>query len=1063
MIKQLLLSFACLVVTSANAQKTPVWQDPTVNQVNREARHAHFFAFENQDLARKGDKAKSARFLSMEGMWKFHFVKDHQNAPEGFYALKYDDSQWVDFPVPGLFELNGYGDKIYKNIGYAWGTTFKSNPPYIGETNNYTGSYRRTFELPADWNGQEVFFHVGSATSNLTLWVNGKYVGYSEDSKVAAEFNITKYLKKGQNLIAMQIMRWCDGSYLEDQDFWRFTGIAREVYLYATPKVHVQDFFVNADLKNDFKEGVLSGEVQIASAKGKTLDLQLIDPQGKEVKQTSVTMINNGPLTFRFETLGNVKAWTAETPNLYTLIMTLKQGDKVLEVIPQRIGFRHIEIKGGQLLVNGQPILIKGADRHELDPDGGYIVSVERMIQDIKIMKYLNINAVRTCHYPDDPRWYDLCDEYGIYLTAESNLESHGMGYGEGTLAKRQDYELAHLERQYGNVMSFKNHPSIIVWSLGNEAGYGPNFEKAYDWIKSYDQSRPVQYEQARHDGKTDIFCPMYMGYEDCEKYAQTDNPRPLIQCEYAHAMGNSIGGFKEYWDIIRKYPKYQGGYIWDFVDQGLRDKSKITGKEIFTYGGDYGRYPASDNNFNCNGIIAPDRRLNPHAYEVRYYYQNVWITDKGLKDGKIEIYNENFFKTLDDLELEWFVGGASGSHHHDNPGRPEGMTFGHGGTIAVNGIAPQERKVITIEAMKQVIERVLGHHGDQEIFVIFQFKSREAQPLIDKGQIVARQQFVLNPYQFPNLSTAAANSSLFTLHSSLKTEETESYVKFDAAGTTLTVGKWSGWIDYLDVDGQPMLIDRESLTPEFWRAPTDNDYGAWLQRRFEVWKTPQMKLKDCQVGDNRVVAQFEMPDVQATLTMTYTLQPNGEVVVNEHFVPNPPKEGKDAVKIPPMFRYGMQLQMPDEYDQVKYYGRGPVENYCDRNSSEFIGVYSNKVADEYYPYVRPQESGNHTDVRWFRVLNAKGRGLEFCSDAPMEASALRFLTEDLDDGAVKDKKIGRHSGDLIERPLTQVHIQQRQMGLGCVNSWGAWPRQEYLVNPEERNFTFVIRPLRAE
>ena len=614
MIKQLFLSLACMAVTAGYAQKTPVWRDPQVNQVNREARHAHFFAFENQDLAQKGDKAKSARFLSMEGMWKFHFVKDHQNAPEGFYALKYDDSQWVDFPVPGLFELNGYGDKIYKNIGYAWGTTFKSNPPYIGETNNYTGSYRRTFELPADWNGQEVFFHVGSATSNLTLWVNGKYVGYSEDSKVAAEFNITKYLKKGQNLIAMQIMRWCDGSYLEDQDFWRFTGIAREVYLYATPKVHVQDFFVNADLKNDFKEGVLSGEVQIASAKGKTLDLQLIDPQGKEVKQTSVTMINNGPLTFRFETLGQVKAWTAETPNLYTLIMTLKQGDKVLEVIPQRIGFRHIEIKGGQLLVNGQPILIKGADRHELDPDGGYVVSVERMIQDIKIMKYLNINAVRTCHYPDDPRWYDLCDEYGIYLTAESNLESHGMGYGEGTLAKRQDYELAHLERQYGNVQSFKNHPSIIVWSLGNEAGYGPNFEKAYDWIKSYDQSRPVQYEQARHDGKTDIFCPMYIGYEDCEKYAQTDNPRPLIQCEYAHAMGNSIGGFKEYWDIIRKYPKYQGGYIWDFVDQGLRDKSKITGREIFTYGGDYGRYPASDNNLNCNGIIAPDRRLHPHA-----------------------------------------------------------------------------------------------------------------------------------------------------------------------------------------------------------------------------------------------------------------------------------------------------------------------------------------------------------------------------------------------------------------------------------------------------------------
>ena len=1062
MIKQLFLSMACMAVVTVYAQKAPSWQDPEVNQVNREARHAHFFAFEDEELARQGDKAKSGRYLSMEGLWKFHFVKNHQDAPKDFFGLKYDDSKWVDFPVPGLFELNGYGDKIYKNIGYAWATTFKSDPPYIGETNNYTGSYRRMFELPADWNGQEVVFHVGSATSNLSVWVNGKFVGYSEDSKVAAEFNITKYLKKGQNLIAMQVMRWCDGSYIEDQDFWRFTGIAREVYLYARPKVHVEDFFVNADLKNDYQEGVLSGEIKIAQAKGKTVDLQLIDPQGEQVRQTSATMFNNGPLTFRFETLGQVKAWTAETPHLYTLIMTLKQGDKVLEVIPQRIGFRHIEIKGGQLLVNGQPILIKGADRHELDPDGGYIVSVERMIQDIKIMKYLNINAVRTCHYPDDPRWYDLCDEYGIYLTAESNIESHGMGYGDKTLAKRADYAKAHIERQEGNMMSFKNHPSIIVWSLGNEAGYGPNFEKAYDWVKAYDTTRPVQYEQARHDGKTDIFCPMYMGYEDCEKYAKTDNPRPLIQCEYAHAMGNSMGGFKEYWDIIRKNPKYQGGYIWDFVDQGLRDKSKVTGKEIFTYGGDYGRYPASDHNFNCNGIIAPDRRLNPHAYEVRYYYQNVWVTDKGLKEGKIEIYNENFFKTLDDLELEWFVGGASGGGHH-TANRPEGITYGHGGKIDVNGIAPQQRKVITIDALKQVAEKMMGHHGDQELFVIFQFKTREAQPLIEKGQVVARQQFVLNPYQFPSLSTAAANSSLFTLNSSLKKEETESYVKLDAAGTTLTIGKWSGMIDYLDVEGQTMLVDRESVTPEFWRAPTDNDYGARLQQRFAVWKNPQMKLKDCKVGENNVVAQFDMPEVQGTLTMTYTLQTNGEVLVNEHFMPNPAKEGKDAVRVPPMFRYGMQLQMPKAYSQLCYYGRGPVENYCDRNSSEFIGVYRNQVADEYYPYVRPQESGNHTDVRWFRVTDEKGSGLEFYSDAPMEASALCHLTEDLDDGVNKDKKIGRHSGDLIGRPLTQVHIQQRQMGLGCVNSWGAWPRQEYLVPCQERSFTFVIRPLKAE
>ena len=1036
MIRKLLLCVVCGAFTMASAQKTPVWRDAGVNQQNRLARHAHFFGFENAEKA-KGDKKQSDRYLSMEGKWKFNFVKNHQDAPQGFYALKYDDSKWVDFPVPGLFEMEGYGDKIYKNMGYAWCTTFKNDPPYIGETNNYTGSYRRTFELPASWKGQEVFFYVGSATSNLSVWVNGKYVGYSEDSKVAAEFNITKYLKPGKNLIAMQIMRWCDGSYLEDQDFWRFTGIAREVYLYATPKVHIQDVFV----KQDYVEGngVLNVDVKLAGKAN--LEASLYDAEGNAVAEG--LKFNASSLMFN---VPNAKPWTAETPYLYTLEIAVKKGAETTEVIKQKVGFRNIEIKGGQLLVNGQPILIKGADRHELDPDGGYIVSVDRMIQDIKIMKQLNINAVRTCHYPDDPRWYDLCDEYGIYLTAESNLESHGMGYREHTLAKNPAFAKAHLERQEGNMMTYKNHPSIIVWSLGNEAGYGPNFEKAYDWVKAYDNTRPCQFEQARHDGKTDIFCPMYMGYEDCEKYAQGDNPRPLIQCEYAHAMGNSMGGFKEYWDIIRKYPKYQGGYIWDFVDQGLRDKSKITGKEIFTYGGDYGRYPATDHNFNCNGIIAPDRRLNPHAHEVQYYYQNVWVEDKGLKDGKFEIYNENFFKTLDDLELEWFVGGAAAGGHHHGGNRPAGITFGHGGKMDISGIAPQQRKVMTCEEMQKIITKMMGHHGDQELFVIFQFKAKDAQPLIEKGQVLARQQFVLNPYQYPVLKTEKA---------SVEKEETESYVKLDAAGTTLTIGKWSGWIDYLDVDGKPMLCDHQSIVPEFWRAPTDNDYGAGLQHRLGVWKNPQMKLKECKVDGNTVTSTFDMPSVKATLVMTYTLTAEGEVIVREQL-----KADKDA-KVAPMFRYGMQLQMPKEFDAIKYYGRGPVENYCDRNSSEFIGFYENKVADEYYSYVRPQESGNHTDIRWFRVVNAEGNGLEFYSNAPMEASALNFLTEDLDDGVTKDKVIGRHSGDLIERPLTQVHIQQRQMGLGCVNSWGAWPRAEYQMPYKDYDFTFAIRPIK--
>ena len=1022
--KRILLSILCLTSLSMSAaDKTPVWKDPVVNQQNREPRRADFFAFESIDKA-KGDKSASARFLSMEGMWKFNFVNNHQDAPKDFFSLKYDDSQWTDFPVPGLFELNGYGDKIYVNAGYAFRTTFEPNPPYISELNNYTGSYRRTFDLPADWKGQEVFFHVGSATSNLSLWVNGKYVGYSEDAKIAAEFNITKYLKPGSNLIAMQVMRWCDGTYLEDQDFWRLTGIAREVYLYATPKIHIQDISIGHDLVDG--KGLLSVDAKIAGGKA-DIEVRLYDAEGNEVV-APMAAANSQFLSLNSQ-FPNAKGWTAETPYLYILEIQLKKDGKVLEAVRKKVGFRHVEIKGGQLLVNGQPILIKGADRHELDPDGGYIVSLERMIQDIKIMKQLNINAVRTCHYPDDPRWYDLCDEYGIYLTAEANVESHGMGYGDGTLAKRADFELAHLERNQANVISFRNHPSIIVWSLGNEAGYGPNFEKAYDWIKAYDTTRPVQYERAEQNGKTDIFCPMYYGYEDCEKYSQGDNPRPLIQCEYAHAMGNSIGGFKEYWDLIRKYAKYQGGYIWDFVDQGLRDKSKVTGKEIFTFGGDFGRYPASDYNFNCNGIIAPDRRLNPHAYEIGYYYQNAWITEKDIKEGIIEVYNENFFKSLDDFELTWTV-------------------RRHSGTIDVSGIAPQQRKVITSDELKQTLARVLSHHAGEEILVNFAFRSREAQPLIEKGQVLARQQFVVQPYQFPDIKCQVSN---------VNKEETTTYLKLTAAGTVLTIGKASGMIDYLDVNGSPMLVERQSVTPEFWRAPTDNDYGAWLQQRFGVWKNPQRKVKSFEVKDDGAVVTFELPDVKATLTMTYSLTAEGEVIVRQQLAAD------KSAEVAPMFRYGVQLQMPEQYQSIQYYGRGPAENYCDRNSSEFIGYYENKVADEYYPYVRPQESGNHTDIRWFRVVDAKGRGLEFYSNAPMEASALNYLVADLDDGPIKEKTWGHHSGDLIERPLTQVHIQQRQMGLGCVNSWGAWPEKQYLMPYQDYDFTFAIRPLKSE
>lgn len=1024
------LCLAMLSMSSgALAQSESRWQNVNINQQNREPRRANFFAFENLEKAQSFDKKKSANYLSMEGMWKFNFVKDHNKRPANFFALKYDDSQWKDFPVPGLFELNGYGDATYKNIGYAWATQFDPNPPYISELNNYTGSYRRTFELPKNWKGKDVYFHVGSATSNLTLWVNGKYVGYSEDSKVAAEFNISKYLKPGKNLIAMQVMRWCDGSYFEDQDFWRFTGIAREVYLYARPKLHAADIRLNAALENNYQDGVLNYKVSLKG--GKTdVAITLCDKDGKQIAQAIGAQ---GVIK-----VPKVNAWTAETPYLYKAYITLKNKQGAAEVIPQKVGFRNVEIKNAQLLVNGQPVLVKGADRHEMDPDGGYVVSLERMIQDIKIMKQLNINAVRTSHYPCDPRWYDLCDEYGIYITAEANLESHGMGYEEKSLAKFPEYIVPHIERNEGNVKPLINHPSVIVWSLGNECGYGVNFEKAYDWVKACDKTRPAQYERGGYDSKTDIYCPMYIGYEESENYCKSNGTKPYIQCEYAHAMGNSEGGFKEYWDLIRKYPKYQGGYIWDFVDQGLRDKSPITGKEIFTYGGDYGRYPASDYNFNCNGIIAPNRRLNPHAYEIQYVLQNVWIKDFDAENGSFNVYNENFFKNIDDLSLTatLFANGVK-------------LT-----TVAIpdtKGIAPQATKLVKSEALKSAIEKAEAEHATEEITINFAFASDGSQPLVDKGQVMARQQIVLNGYEFDKVD-APANTG-----SKIEVEETNSYVKVSAERMSVTIGKKTGMIDYLDVDGEPMLKFRESMTPEFWRAPTDNDYGASLQKKMRVWKNPQMNLKSFDKSESKdsvvLTANFEMPEVKAELMLRYRINAAGEVAVTEKMTTD-----KEA-KVADLFRYGMQLQMPASFSKLEYYGRGPEENYIDRHSSSFIGKYEANVKDEYYPYVRPQESGNHTDIRYFSIFNpTTGKGITFEGYAPMECSAIPYLVEDLDAGIEKEHAWGQHSGDLVEKGLVQLHIQQRQFGLGCIDSWGSSPMEKYRMHYQDRCFSFVIK-----
>lgn len=661
--KHLITGLFTILTIVMNAQSFTEWQNPNVNSVNRLPMHTNYFAYESMEAAIKGNKEASFNFMTLNGSWKFNWVRDADARPVDFWKPHFNDKGWNEISVPGIWELNGYGDPIYVNVGYAWREQFKNNPPQVPTENNHVGSYRREITIPTDWKGKEIIAHFGSITSNMYLWVNGKYVGYSEDSKLEAEFNLTPYLKVGQkNLIAFQVFRWCDGSYLEDQDFFRYSGVGRDCYLYTRNKKQITDIRIIPDLDEQYHNGLLS--INLTMKNSGNVALTLFDASNKQVAAKSIKASGKVTTTMNIE---SPQKWTAENPYLYKLYATLMEGDNVIEVIPINVGFRKIELKNSQILVNGQPVLFKGVNRHEMDPDYGYIVSRERMIQDIQIMKKLNINAVRTSHYPDNNYWYELCDQYGIYVVAEANIESHGMGYRDRTLAKRQDYLKAHLERNQRNVQRCFNHPSIIFWSLGNEAGYGPNFEAAYNWVKAEDPSRAVQYERAGRKGNTDIFCPMYLGYKGCREYCEDASmTKPLIQCEYAHAMGNSQGGFKEYWDLIRKYPKFQGGFIWDFVDQSIRWTGK-NDKMIYAYGGDFNRFDASDINFCNNGLISPDRVPNPHAYEVQYFYQNIWTTLSSLPlnttsnkptttELELCIFNENFFRDLSAYYMEWEV-----------------------------------------------------------------------------------------------------------------------------------------------------------------------------------------------------------------------------------------------------------------------------------------------------------------------------------------------------------------------------------------------------------------------
>lgn len=1029
--KYVFLGLAGCALLSANAQTFKEWQDESVNEVNRAAMHTHFFAYENAEKAGSDVKENSKNFMSMNGSWKFFWVKNADQRPTDFWKVGYNDKGWDDMKVPAVWELNGYGDPIYVNVGYPWRNQYTNNPPHVPTEKNHVGSYRREFVIPADWNGKDIVAHFGAVSSNMYLWVNGKFVGYSEDSKLEAEFDLTPYVKPGQkNLIAFQVFRWCDGSYFEDQDFFRYTGVARECYLYARNKKRIDDIRVVPDLDAEYKSGSLA--VNLSLKGNAAVSLELLDAANKTVATAEVKGAGKQSSVIRVD---NPNKWTAETPYLYTLRATLKEGGKVTEVVPLKVGFRKIELKNSQLLVNGQPVLFKGADRHEMDPDGGYVVSRERMIQDIQIMKKFNLNAVRTCHYPDDSFWYDLCDKYGIYVVAEANLESHGMGYDEATLAKVPSFKKTHLERNQRNVQRNYNHPSIIFWSLGNEAGYGSNFEAAYDWVKKEDPSRAVQYERSGYEGKTDIHCPMYLNYKDCIKYCEDDSKtKPLIQCEYAHAMGNSEGGFKEYWDLVRKYPKYQGGFIWDFVDQSCRWTGK-NGKMIYAYGGDFNRFDASDNNFCDNGLISPDRVPNPHMYEVGYFYQNIWTTAADLKAGELNVYNENFFRDLSAYALEWEV--------------MKNGTVVRTGRVENLNVAPQQTAKIKLDLGKTC--------ACAEWLLNVRYVQKQREGLIPAGHIVAKDQLVFNAYKAPAMTLQ--NVTDMNIQTALpRIDDANSQcVMIEGENFNIQFAKADGFMDKYMVDGLDMIKEGAKLTPNFWRAPTDNDFGAGLQQKYAVWKNPEFKLtslkSEMKDGLAVVSAEYEMPSVSAgtKLQLTYEINNRGAVKVNQKLV------AEKGAKVSNIFRFGMQMVMPKSFENISYYGRGPVENYIDRKWATELGVYNQTVTDQFYAYIRPQENGNKTDIRWWKQFNEAGLGLQFVAEAPFSASALHYTIESLDSGWEKKQE---HSNEVEPADLTNFLIDKVQMGLGCVDSWGAIPREEYMLPYGDYEFTFIMQPI---
>ena len=1008
------------------------WENQRINQVNREPIHAHFVPYASEKAALQKD-VKQERRASLNGMWKFHYAKNPEARPTTFYQTNYDVSGWKEIEVPGSWELQGFDAPIYTDTRYP----FSAKPPYVPHDYNPVGSYVTTFTVPADFKGKDVLLHFGGVESAFYCWVNGQFVGYSEDSRLPSEFLISKYLKPGKNKLAVEVYRYSDGSYLEGQDYWKYSGIERNVMLIARPQSRIKDVEVKASLDNQYQEGLfdLSFTMDRRSLKeGTTVQWKLLDGE-TEMASDKQTVKHAADTLFTFSRrFPDVKHWTAETPNLYTLVVnTSDRSGKVSESFTQRLGFRKVEIKNGMLLVNGTPVLLKGVNRHEHDMHRGRTITVESMVEDIRLMKQFNINAVRCCHYPNYEEWYELCNEYGLYLVDEANLESHGMeAHPDGTLANMEGWEIPFQERMQRMVERDKNVTAIITWSLGNESGYGKHFETIYHWAKQRDASRPVQYEGGGVRGLSDIYCPMYGRVWLLRQWANQRRERPLILCEYAHAMGNSVGNLKDYWDLIYKYDNLQGGFIWDWVDQTFAIKDE-KGKDIWAYGGDMGFVGiVNDSNFCANGLVAANRALHPHIHEVKKIYQYIHFEGVPFSSNQVKITNRHDFLSSAVYDYHWKI-------------KADGETLFEG-RLDVPSLAPHTSATVTLPLPS--IEAKPG----TDYFLHLAATTKESTPMVPKGHVSATEQ-----WQLPVAVPAASPKQL---SGAVRLDETADSYRLTTAVSVLTFSKQTGEMTSMKVNDKEYL--QAGLRPNFWRPLNDNDVANGTLQRCGTWKQAahEMQLKEVAVepaskGTSVTLrALYDMPEQASQCTVTYVVYADGAVRTTMSFTP-----GNEA--LPEMPRFGMRMILAGEYDQMSWLGRGPHENYWDRKTSADIDRYKATVWEQYHPYVRAQETANKCDVRWVALQNKAGEGLLVSHvGEPLQVSAWNFPMEDIYYIPSKTKRI--HGGSIEKKDMVWFNIDHCQMGVGGDTTWGAQTHPEYTITPVSRSYSFLMMPVDA-